>query len=107
MESLTFRQADRGWRQRAILIIPLLAIVAGLLALLPQDASAHAFLERSEPSENRVLPEAPLEVSLLFTEPVEPDFSRAELYDSTGALVPTEPSRIGEANQILLALPVD
>ena len=84
MESFTFRQADRGWRQRAILLIPLLALVAGLLALLPQDASAHAFLERSEPSENRVLPEAPLEVSLLFTEPVEPDFSRAELYEAIG-----------------------
>src|SRR5690349_16317662 len=107
MEPLTFRQTDRGWRQRAILILPIVAIVLGLMASQPQTAKAHAFLDRSEPSANRVLPEAPTEVNLIFTEPLEPDFSRAELYDSTGALVPTEPSRIGEANQILLTLPAD
>jgi copper transport protein len=107
MEPLSFRQMDRGWRQRAILILPIVAIVLGLTALLPQRVEAHAFLDRSEPSANRVLPEAPTEVSLIFTEPLEPDFSRAELFDSTGALVPTEPSRIGEANQMLLTLPAD
>ncbi|HYI15032.1 MAG TPA: copper resistance protein CopC [Thermomicrobiales bacterium] len=96
-----------GWRSRAALLIPLLVIVFGLLAILPERADAHAFLERSDPSENRVLPEAPAEVSLLFTEPLEPDFSSAELYDATGTLIPTEPSRIGEPNQLLLTLPTD
>ena len=44
---------------------------------------------------------------LLFTEPLEPEFSSAELYDATGTLIPTEPSRIGEPNQLLLTLPTD
>jgi len=107
METLTVRPPDRGWRLRATLLVPLLAVVFGMLAFLPQEASAHAFLERSEPSENRVLPEAPAEVSLTFTEPLEPNFSDAQLFDSTGTLVPTEPSRIGADNQILLTLPED
>ncbi len=107
MELLNTRPITGGWRRRAALLIPLLVIVLGVMAMLPERVDAHAFLERSDPSENRVLPEAPAEVSLIFTEPLEPDFSSAELYDATGAVIPTEPSRIGEANQLMLTLPTD
>lgn len=107
MMILPARRMQGGWRLRATLLVPILVSLLGLAALLPESASAHAFLERSEPSANRVLPEAPVEVSLLFTEPLEPEFSRAELYDASGTLIPTEPSRIGDRNQIILTLPTD
>ena len=107
MERLHSRPIHGGWRTRAALLIPIVVVLLGLMIMLPERAEAHAFLERSDPSENRVLPEAPVEVSLFFTEPLEPDFSSAELYDASGTLVPTEPSRIGEANQLLLTLPTN
>ncbi len=96
-----------GWRIRAALLIPLVVVIFSIVALLPERTEAHAFLDRSEPSANRVLPEQPTEVSLWFTEPLEPDFSRAELYDAAGNLIPTAPSRIGEANQMIVTLPAD
>ena len=107
MERLHSRPIHGGWRTRAALLIPIVVVLLGLVTMLPERAEAHAFLERSDPSENRVLPEAPVEVSLFFTEPLEPDFSSAELYDASGTLVQTEPSRIGETNQLLLTLPTD
>jgi copper transport protein len=72
----------------------------------PSSAGAHAFLERSDPLANAVLPEAPDVVSLWFTEPIEPDFSRARLFDANGQQVETPDSQLGaEPNQLILRLP--
>lgn len=105
MSSVNLRPANGGWRIRVALLVPLLISLLAIVGLRPERADAHAFLERSEPSANRVLPEQPTEISLTFTEPVEPEFSKAELYDASGALIPTDPSQIVAANQIVLTLP--
>src|SRR5690606_8897672 len=52
--------------------------------------------------------EAPDTVSLWFTEPLERDFSRAELYDANGVRVDTEDSFIADdPYQMVLPLPDD
>ncbi len=98
-----------GTRSRP-LVAAALALLFGLLLLSglagsTRTADAHAFLERSDPQANAVLPTQPTDVRLWFTEPLEPDYSRAQLFDATGALVPTDASRIGANNELLLTLP--
>ena len=107
MEPLNVRPIRGGWRNRAALLTPILIMLLGLVALLPARAEAHAFLDRSEPSANSVLPEQPAEVFLWFTEPPEPEFSRAELYDAAGNQIATEPARIVDGSQMVLTLPTD
>lgn len=92
------------------LVAAALALLLGLLLLgglagSTRTADAHAFLERSDPQANAVLPTQPTEVRLWFTEPLEPDYSRAQLFDAAGVLVPTDASRIGANNELLLTLP--
>src|ERR671912_1520653 len=72
----------------------LLCIVAQL-ALPARPVAAHAFLESSDPIANAVLPTAPQSITLTFTEPLETSYSRAELFDETGALVPGATATIG------------
>ena len=80
-----------GLRGAALLIV---WIVAQLM-LPAGPVAAHAFLESSDPAANAVLPQAPPTVRLTFTEPLETSYSRAELFDQTGAAVPGATSSVG------------
>src|SRR5690606_20789935 len=71
-------QWGAGWRIGAALLCLF------VLAAPPERASAHAFLERSEPGANDVLPEAPAEILMWFTEPLEPSYTGAQLFDVRG-----------------------
>ena len=64
----------------------LLAGVACVCVVLlnAAPASAHAFLESSDPAANAVLPTAPQSVTLRFTEPLETSYSRARAVRSDG-----------------------
>jgi copper transport protein len=79
----------------AVLIIWLLAQVV----VSAPSASAHAFLASSDPAANAVLATAPSTVTLRFTEPLETSYSRAELYDQSGASVAGATSTIGSDGQ--------
>lgn len=61
--------------------------MAALLLAPAQDAAAHAFLASSTPAANDVLPNEPATVTLRFTEPLETSYSRADLFDQSGAQV--------------------
>jgi copper transport protein len=61
------------------------------LGLTPRSAAAHAALVESEPSNGAVLPEAPQEIRLSFTEPPDLSLTIVEIVDSGGASVPTGP----------------
>jgi methionine-rich copper-binding protein CopC len=50
-------------------------------------AFAHAFLDGAVPRVGSEIPASPSEVVLHFTQGVEPDFSKIEVQDSTGASV--------------------
>ena len=69
--------------------------IAAQLLLPAAPAAAHAFLERSDPAANAVVPTPPSVVTLRFTEPLEDSYSRAELVDQTGTPVPGASSRVG------------
>ncbi len=71
-------------------------------------ASAHAFLERSDPEANAVIPAPPSTAQLWFTEPVEAKYSYAQLFDAKGTLIATQESQVGaDPKQITIALPSD
>jgi methionine-rich copper-binding protein CopC len=65
------------------------AIVSLLLATLgtATPARAHAFLDHASPLVGSTLAAAPREISLSFTQSLEPAFSRVEVNDSSGARV--------------------
>jgi copper resistance protein C len=65
-------------------------IMTTMLALLPlgaADARAHAFLDHAEPRVGSTVPTAPRELSLSFTQELEPAFSGAEVRDAGGTRV--------------------
>lgn len=77
--------------------------------LLSPDAAAHAYLERSDPQANSVMPAAPEVARLWFTEPLEPQYTSAELYDVEGNQIATPPSEVSadDAHLLILPLPSD
>lgn len=62
-------------------------LCAGLVPALPGAAAAHAFLAKASPAVGSTVPSAPAELSIDFTQGVEPAFSRIEVSDASGARV--------------------
>ena len=64
-------------------------VIAGLigLVLVPGAALAHAHLDHAQPAANAKVTAAPAEVSLWFTEAVEPTFSSIVVQDANGTAV--------------------
>jgi methionine-rich copper-binding protein CopC len=65
-------------------------VAASVIALLPFGslaAHAHAFLDHAEPRVGSTVPTAPRELSLSFTQQLEPAFSSADVQDANGARV--------------------
>src|ERR1700685_1546554 len=62
--------------------------MATLLAVFAATAAeAHAFLDHAEPRVGSTVPTAPRELSLSFTQKLEPAFSSVEVSDGNGARV--------------------
>jgi copper transport protein len=80
---------------------------ATLLALvLIAPVEAHANLVRSNPSAGAVLQAAPAEVTLEFSEELDPSFSRIQLFDSKSQPVDTGPSVVDAADAKIFHLPL-
>ncbi len=69
-----------------------------LMSLLVQPVWAHAILARSTPTINASLAQAPNEIRLWFTEPIEPRFSNFTLRDINGASVKTPNSQVDSSD---------
>ncbi len=67
---------------RAAIVFALLSLLFGI-----ERAYAHAHLSRAEPRVGSTVTPAPREVSLWFTEGLEPAFSTIEVRDAEGARV--------------------
>lgn len=81
------------------LAIVSVVLLVGLVCLLGWSAppvAAHAFLEESDPEPNAILANAPSAVTMRFTEPLERSYTKAELYDQHGNLIPDAVSREGD-----------
>jgi copper transport protein len=85
-------------KRRALCLI-LVLIYSGWVV---PSASAHAVLLRSNPEANSVLPQAPVQVELFFTETLEPNLSSIQVFDSGNRIVdagdvrvdPSDPTRM-------------
>ncbi|CAE6750392.1 copper homeostasis periplasmic binding protein CopC [Paraburkholderia domus] len=83
------------------------ALTLGAAALvMTSTAFAHAHLVSSEPAANAEVT-APTEVTIHFTEPLEPAFSRVELSDASGKPAAAAESQVdtADAKVLHLALP--
>lgn len=89
------------------ILVPLV-IFFTILFVVPSEAGAHAFLDSSDPSPGSIVPVAPREARLRFTEPIEPDYSSAVLYDTNGRSIPTMSNRPADRpNELVVSLPPD
>src|SRR5260370_32817719 len=84
-------------RSAMAVIIPLLLLLAA------GNASAHAFLDRAEPRVGNKVATAPREVTLWFTQKLEPAFSNVTVTDSAGQRVDTGKTRVS-GNQMSVSL---
>jgi methionine-rich copper-binding protein CopC len=83
----------------------LFAVPLGLLLLLePRSVHAHAFLDHAEPRVGSSVPTAPRQLSLWFTQELEPAFSRVEVQNSAGARVDQGRPHFGPANVMHVGL---
>src|SRR3954451_25419952 len=81
--------------------------IAFVLSLLDVSAEAHAFLSQAVPPVGGTVSAAPREVRLIFSEGIEPAFSRIELATTDGWPIGTGPAMVDprDNTQLVLALP--
>lgn len=75
---------DNRWWKEARRALPL-ALLTALLVAGP--AEAHAYIERSTPTDGAAVFDSPSEIRVVFTEPVDPALSRLVLTDARGRAV--------------------
>ncbi len=71
-----------GRRVTRYLLTACLAVLLGLVISPIRDVLAHANLVRSDPEAGAVLPSSPATATLVFSEALDPDFSKARLADA-------------------------
>jgi methionine-rich copper-binding protein CopC len=84
-------------RSAIVLILPL------LLWLVTGEANAHAFLDHAEPRVGNTVATAPRDVTLWFTQKLEPAFSSIAVTNSAGQRVDTGKTRVS-GNQMSVSL---
>src|SRR5262245_55059867 len=97
-------RARRKYRLISI-VVAAATLTVSMLTFSP-DACAHAFLAGASPPAGSVLPTAPAELTLRFTEPVEPSFCAVELRDAAGAPMPTGALRLAPRSTKVLVVPL-
>ena len=75
--------------------IPVITCGALLFILAGSTAHAHAFLDHADPRVGSSVPTAPRQLSLWFTQNLEPAFSTVEVQNAAGARVDLGKPRIG------------
>jgi copper resistance protein C len=81
---------------RATLALTLVAVLAG-------GAAAHAFLDRAEPRVGGRVRTAPAQVTLWFTERLEPAYSRVQVLNEAGQRVDRDDAAVDEDGRQLRA----
>ena len=96
---------QEGRIRRLTLTLAFLGILFGLLWwAMPQGVSAHANLASSDPAANSELDEAPGQVIIWFTEPIEPAFSSIRVLDASGRQVDDGNSAVDDLNPLVMSV---
>jgi methionine-rich copper-binding protein CopC len=74
------------------------AAAFAVLVLCVGSASAHAFLKTATPAVGSTVQVSPAQVSIQFTEAIEPSFSTIAVEDPSGAGVTTGPAHLDGEN---------
>jgi len=82
----------------------IIAIAASLALTAP--ASAHAFLDHAEPPVGSTMDKAPAQLSLWFTEDLEPAFSGVTVTDAHGHAVGAGKAHVDAQNRRLIHVPL-
>jgi methionine-rich copper-binding protein CopC len=77
-------------------------LTLSLLLLAAAGAGAHAFLDRAEPRVGGKVHTPPAQVTLWFTERLEPAYSRVKVVDSAGRQVDKADGGVDEADRRIL-----
>ncbi len=83
--------------------LAIVAVIPLLLLLVTDGASAHAFLDHAEPRVGNTVATAPREVTLWFTQRLEPAFSRVTVTNPAGQRVDAGNTRVS-GNQMSVSL---
>jgi len=78
-------------------------LVPLLLLLVTGEATAHAFLDHAEPRVGNKVDAAPREVTLWFTQKLEPAFSTIAVTNAAGQRIDTGKTRVS-GNQMTISL---
>ena len=79
-----------------------IAVAAALaLALVAPSATGHAFLDKASPPVGSSVTAAPAQVTLKFSERVEPAFSRVQVVDAAGQRVDKADARVVDDGNVL------
>src|SRR5687768_3473191 len=94
-------------RHRRSVAIGVALLIALAIGAVPGSTLAHAAYDRSQPAANAILPTAPPQVHIWFTEPLEPASSGATVVDQSGAAVTGAAARVAETDdyQLVVSLP--
>ena len=82
----------------------IVVLFAPLLLFVAEAAYAHAFLEGAEPRVGSSVAAAPRQLSLWFTQDLEPAFSTVQVQDAAGARVDQGGPRVGPRNVMRIGL---
>ena len=81
-------------------------VAALLMTMASGEAGAHAFLDHAAPAVGSVIRGSPSQVSLWFTQELEPAFSTVKVQDRNGNQVDKQDNHVDRANPALLQVSV-
>jgi methionine-rich copper-binding protein CopC len=80
--------------------------LCGLLPVVSNSAQAHGVLDHASPRVGSTVPKSPQNVTLWFTEKLEPAFSRIEVRNASGDVVSDGKAKINRTDHTQLLVPL-
>ncbi|WP_462410606.1 copper resistance CopC/CopD family protein [Neobacillus sp. Marseille-QA0830] len=80
----------------------LILVFALFIFVYPLSAYAHAYIIKSNPSDNEILSEAPKKVSIEFDETIQPSYNSIEVFESSGKRVDQNNGRVSADHPSIL-----
>jgi copper transport protein len=100
------RYVRRFWVSQRVLYLAALPLALCLVLIVSLPAEAHAILIKSDPAKDAVLTSAPRQVSMWFTENLNPTFSSAEVVNAANKRVDANDAHVmaGNTTEMVVSL---